>query len=220
MKKISPLKSSPLKNSPSRKYSAIQKQRQAFKRTQRCVVCKRVPYFNTPEEVKKAISDYKSQGKWNHIPELLQTSDKSAISYLKLTEEMLEYPNIIISFEHNKNSFIFQNVTLERCGNPPLFNFSRNLMGKNTRRILEKNFIERSKMNVCIESQDNPDMCCAICYDHAKIAIARNVALYHHKLIQQLFKIALKQTYKSLNIDDEIIKEAELLEKVLSTLDK
>ncbi len=209
-------KNSPSRSSPSKKYSAIKKERQVFKRTQRCVVCKRVPYFNTPEEVKKAISDYKSQGKWDHIPNLMKRSDKAAIPYLQLTDDMLQFPNIIISFEHNKHSFIFQNVTLERCGNPPLFSFSRNLMGKNTRRILEKNFIERSKMNVCVESQNNPDMCCAICYDHAKIALARNVALYHHKLIQQLFKIALKQTFRSMNIDDELVKDAEMADKIFA----
>ena len=210
-------KNSPSRNSPSRKYSAIQKERQVFKRTQRCVVCKRVPYFNTPEEVKKAISDYKSQGKWDHIPNLMiAASYKAAIPYLQLTDDMLQSPDTIISFEHNKDSFIFQNVTLERCGNPPLFSFSRNLMGKNTRRILEKNFIERSKLNVCVESQNNPDMCCAICYDHAKIAVARNVALYHHKLIQQLFKIALKHTFRSLNIDDELVKDAEMADKIFA----
>ena len=157
-----------------KKYSSINKERKIFKRTQKCVVCTRVPYFNTPEEVKTAVTEYKSRGKWTHIPQLMKGPSKLGVPYLKLTEEMLNFANIIIKVEHNGDSFSFQNLTLQRYGNTPIFNFSRNLMGKHTRRILEKNFIEKSKMSICVELQDNPDLCCAICYDHAKIAISRN----------------------------------------------
>ena len=201
--KISPSKISPSINFKRRRWGDLAKK--SFDRGRKCSVCIEVPYFRNLDDVREAITEYKSNNEWTHFPEVkdhLFNHEKSPIPYTDLTAKYLKDSDIIVEFSHKNKKLYFKNSIIERCGKPVWFK-GKSILPK-ARHAIEKNLLEKARLNTCVKDKDNPMLCCGMCYNHAKSALKRFVASYHQNLVQSLFKMILMQTFSDLKVSDEM----------------